>query len=377
MYTLCMISTCFMTNTANKLIISSHKKNRRYGKFLLFLVVVLFSLLAYFRDYTIGTDISYYVIPAFQEAKRHSFFAYFYLISHLIEPIYLLFNYLFAAVCETPRIWMFMIEFIISSLVVLRLYDYRYDRKMWVGIFIFNCMFLPISFNLMRQSIAMAIIFYASRYILSEKKQIVKYIIIIIISMGFHLTGIIGMLLPALNIYYNKVYLGKNNKKLDSFIKTGLIIFVMILSVIFFNQLVDLVVPISKFTVKYSGYVVKSSGGIQVNPLLVRIPFIILILINWKKYERDKNENYMLFVIMIIDMIMSELRIYSSTLYRVSIYFAYFKILALPNYLVSLNIKKRRLATGLIIVLMYIIWIYQIVIQGNEQVFPYKTFFDI
>lgn len=195
--------------------------------------------------------------------------------------------------------------------------------------------------------------------------------------MGFHLTGIIGMLLPALNIYYNKVYLGKNNKKLDSFIKTGLIIFVMILSVIFFNQLVDLVVPISKFTVKYSGYVVKSSGGIQVNPLLVRIPFIILILINWKKYERDKNENYMLFVIMIIDMIMSELRIYSSTLYRVSIYFAYFKILALPNYLVSLNIKKRRLATGLIIVLMYIIWIYQIVIQGNEQVFPYKTFFDI
>ena len=76
---------------------------------------------------------------------------------------------------------------------------------------------------------------------------------------------------------------------------------------------------------------------------------------------------------MVIDATTSLLRSYSGTLYRVSIYFAYYKMLAIPNFTIIHKGKNKLFINAAVCIMFYLIWIYQIVIQGNEQVFPYTA----
>lgn len=373
MYTLCGLVTCLLTYQANKLLISRYKTNRKVGNALLVLIVLIFSTMAALRDYNIGTDISYYVTPVFYNAKRMSFREYWVINSVIIEPLYLILNYLIAMFTDDPRLLMGCIELIVSGFILLRLSDYKMNRRMWIGVFIFNFAFFPISLNLMRQSIAMAIIFYATRYIFSDKLNIHRFILWVVISMGFHLTGIIGLFILAFVFYYQKEKNIIRSRTLAREFKTILLIVGLVIMIFLFNKIVDMIIPISGFSLKYSSYAVGDINGFDFKPFLVRSPFLLIIFVYRRHFYEQKCENYLLYILLLTDALTSLLRSYSTTLYRISIFFAYYKMLAIPNLIESLKPNKRLRITFVICLLLYVLWIYQIILQGNEQVYPYTA----
>ena len=141
MYTICGFITSLLTYKANKLIVSRYKNNRRIGMAILFWVILVFSIVAGIRDYNVGTDISYYVLPVFNSAKINDFQMYWNLNSKMIEPLYLLLTYFVSLISDNAHLLMGILSFLVTLFVVLRMIDYKESKKMWMGIFVYNFIF--------------------------------------------------------------------------------------------------------------------------------------------------------------------------------------------------------------------------------------------
>lgn len=371
MYIGCAILTCLLAYRSNKLLLSSKKKNVRRGNFLMLLISIIFSVVAGLRDYTVGTDISYYALPSFINAQRFDLATYFAVDGSALEPLYMLLNYFVVKIFNNIGVLLFALQMITAVFVLFRLCDYKETNKLWLGVLIYNFFFFPISLNIMRQSIAMAMVFYATRYLFgsNSKLSIKRYLIIVAISIGFHGTGAVGIAVLFFYMLFFRETRGEKDRYL--ILKSVTLIVILIVVVILFDKVVDLIVPISSFTGKFSRYTDQSFGGLDINPLLVRLPYIVLPLLFWNRYKKERTENYLLFMLILTDLVFSELRAYSTSLYRVSYYFAYFRMLAIPTFVQSLEIRNRKIMSLIICVLCIVIWAYQIVYQGNESVYPY------
>lgn len=368
MYVLTTIITCFMAYLANVLLLSKNKKNVRYGKLIMICIIVMFSMVAGLRDYTIGTDISFYVRPIFNYSINNTLTDLFVMESTNLEPLYLILNYVSANVFNNMGAVLFCLQFIVILFVVMRICDYTYTKKMWIGILAYNCLYFPISLNLMRQSIAMAILFWGSRYLFGEKCNIKKYLICMLFSVGFHVTGIIGLVFLFCSLYYSKHITTGRDKSL--FIKSLLLVAGTIVAIMFFDKAVEIIAGLAPFMNKFNRYSEQAYSGFQINPFLIRIPLILLTFLSWKEYKKGNNENYLLFIFVVFDLLLAQLRAYSAGLYRLSIYFAYFKMIQLPCMIYS-NRRYKIITTYTVCFILIITWYYQIVLQGNEEVYPY------
>lgn len=371
MYTGCLVVTCLIANRANQLLLSSNVRRQRLGKALIILLILIFSLIAGLRDYSVGTDISYYGLPSFYKAQRLSAANYFVTDGTILEPLYVVLNFAITRIFNNYGIVLFALQLLTASFVLLRLCDYKYTGKIWLGVLIYNCFFFPISLNIMRQSVAMAMLFYATRYIFGSEidAKIKRYVCIVICSMGFHVSGAIGFaILFIYHLYSRKTKYGKDKMTV---LKTCALLCAMIVVVLLFDKIVGIIASLSSFTSKFSRYEGQSLGSIQLNPILTRLPFVIFPLAFWGKYKNKRLENYLVFILVVLDVIFSELRAYSSSLYRVSIYFAYFRMIEIPCLVESVGTRNRKILSILMTAICVSIWVYQIIYQGNESVFPY------
>lgn len=369
MYTLCFFVTCFLTYIGNKLVLKKNIRTRKLGRLLFLIVVIIFAVIAGLRDFTVGTDIGFYGSPSFNEAKRFSFREYWKIDSDKLEPGYLILTYIFANTIGYARVWFGVIEFIIAGFTVARLYDIRETGKMWVGMCIFNCIILPPSLNIMRQSMAMAITFYASRYVLVETKakpQYIRFLIYILVACSFHVTAAIGLVIPLYRIYFRTDH---THLKAKDFVRSLVLILLLLIAVVSIDKIVNIIIPLSSFTRKFSRYAGLQRSGFSINPMLIRFPFIVLICLFWKQYYSKRN--YLLFMLLVTEALFAEMRIYSTTLYRLALYFSFYRLLAMPILIGRLNKENRKLVELAVVLLCFVTWFYQIVLQGNEEVFPY------
>jgi hypothetical protein len=367
-YIFCTASTTLMAYIAN-ICINKGRNDSKYrtaGYLLLLGIVFIFSIIAAIRTYDIGTDISFYGNPVFYEARRMSFIDLFHRESGAIEPLYLLLAKLSAMVSNEPHFQYFLIEFLICGFVILRLMDLRDTHAMWVAVLLFNTFFYPSSLNYMRQSIAMAIVFFATRYL---DKNNIKFFLLVLLAACFHVTAVFG-----LTFWIIKQYLSIHRVQRHRLWYSFLLIMVLLIAVISLGKIINLIIGLGGFFSKFSRYEIMSFDGFQINPILIRLPFIFFILLFWNQYNKYKKENFFLFLVMIIELILVELRAYSSTLYRFSLYYAYMKMVSMPNLLQSIKIKNNRKILGIIIAaIAAAVWFYQVVIQGNEGVYPYHS----
>ena len=77
-------------------------------------------------------------------------------------------------------------------------------------------------------------------------------------------------------------------------------------------------------------------------------------------------------------MILSELRIFSVTLYRICLYFGVFRCLGIGRLVAALreSPKFRKWEKPIIVLLLAmlaVIWVYQVVLQGNDEIYPYTS----
>lgn len=365
-YISCAIVTTFLSYIANKYLNKS-KSDQFIGTALLLAVVLIFSFIAAFRDYDIGTDISFYGNATFNEARRYSLTELFAINGLNIEPLYLLLAKFSAIVSSKPQFQYFLIEFISVGFIIWRLCDYRDTDAIWLGVFLFNTYFFPTTLNYMRQSIALGIVFFATRYI--EEKQYKKFLLLTFIAAGFHVTALFGISFLIIDAFINK----ENNKSKK--LLHGVYIFIFFaLAVLSLGKVISVIAGLGGFAAKFSRYAGQSFSGFQINPIIIRLPYLILILAFWKQFINDDKNNYYLFVIMALEVIVSELRSINVTLYRFSLFYGYYRMLSMPALISSMKTKDNKIIFAILIMIFStLVWYYQIVIQGNESVYPYHS----
>lgn len=379
-YLICFAVSCLFFK------MSELSKNRiKYNMFTI-IGLLIPCILAGLRSDTIGTDVHVYVKPMFEAAcSASSFFEYqnvgwiaswTYMYVHEIEIGFSLFVYIIAKVFGNISVLLTCIQLLIIIPFYKGLSYFRKELSIWLCMLIFYLMNYNVTLNMMRQWIAMALLFYGFRYVVERKP--LNYIIVVLISMMFHNSAMIGVLFYLIYsfIYSNKK--GKNikiligNKKYTFVGKLNKVIIIFIgfcLALLSINIIIILLNQIGLN--KYSSYI---NGDLYLLPIqiLLRLPFIIVIIFNWKRYSEKYNISYYLLTMMMIDLLISQLGSISHYSWRISTYFSLFNCLSYCSICFFSKKKFTRASYKLLLILYLIVyWVYYFVLQGIHETVPY------
>ena len=109
----------------------------------------------------------------------------------------------------------------------------------------------------------------------------------------------------------------------------------------------------------------------SINPLIVRFPFIFVFCVFYKRFaQRSSNKDFWI-TFLCADAIFSLLRGILPPLYRMSLYFGMVKIYSYPYITTIFGGNTKRLIKIILEIVLFILWYYQVVYQGNDGAYPY------
>lgn len=324
------------------------KVNKPSKKCLYFIIFILIIVSGY-RDlsYIYGDEYTYRII--FDEINNGK------LNSAENEIGFLGLNYIIGLFTNDSQ-WLIMVCAVITNILILKAL-YKYSKYFNFSLFlyiVFGGYFA--SFNIMRQFLAIAILFYYGIDFILNKK-IYKYIVCVLIASSIHFSAII--LLPM----YWLVNV-KNKRRL--YICTFLITSVSFLA---FNSLFKSLSGFDRISGYYNNYSNMNVGVNIFRILVISIP-IILMGLNYKtmKKNNDKFEilYYFGFISMII-MIFSSKYLYFSRLYN---YFGIINLLLIPEYIYSVKSQKNRIILLILVYSLYLLFGFS---DQSKTLYEYRT----
>lgn len=252
--------------------------------------------------------------------------------------------------------------FIITSFIIIFSF-YKVFKKYSTDFTISTLLFLSLpifffnSLSIIRQFVAVSIIFYGFTFI--RNRNFYKFLFTVFVASMFHKSAVIGIVLYFLY-----------NRKGHAYFFLVIYIFGFFSSELIY-WLVENLLP------QYLKYLDKSigEGGDKVLLLFQIIGFFILFLINKLKLNTKDNSFYFLaFYIGLF--IWSSLAKYGHAGFRGSLYFTVFLLLLLPNILVE--IKQRRFVKQLTYIVCLIFFSLTLMLgklnPKKDPNIPYRTF---
>lgn len=345
-------------------------KKTKNNNFHIIIIIFLLSLLGGLRSVNIGTDVLVYGKRWFDVACASNSFNEYISIINTTDTGYLLINYTVSRFTNNINIFLFIHQLICNSLVIYTLYHYKEKCPFWLSTLCYICLFYCKTFNILRQAVALSMIFYSTRYL--EEKKYKKYIISIMITSTFHFTAIFGIILLPLkkicesNSKYKKIYL-------------FLIIFITIIVSISIKNVITLLYNNGIVNGRIYNYLfefVNETGSILNGETFFKTAFLGMIIMSKKNLENENNINTFLIMTLIIEYILFQIRNQIMYADRISSYFGYLIMLTLPQLPKSIKDPKDRLSIYLIISMLLILyWYYKFIHSGSCEIYPFEFFF--
>ena len=154
---------------------------KRNSKIYIFLLVTLLTVASGFRGITCGVD-----TPAYFEHIDRGFP---YPWQFREEGFRFVANILMNTF-NNPQLMFIFCAFITNLLICFRLWDFKDDADYGFMILIYLLLFYSNSMNIMRQYVAVAMIFYASRFLRTHK---ILFIVFLIIAFYFHRSSLLSV----------------------------------------------------------------------------------------------------------------------------------------------------------------------------------------
>lgn len=216
------------------------------------------------------------------------------------------------------------------------------------------------TFNIVRQSIAMGIIFFGTRYL--EKKQPIKYFIFLVIAILFHKTAIIG-----LAFYY--IYYVRFNNVIN--------LLIIITAPIALIALKDQFLNLLKLT--YPSYVSRFEITPEFSALRISFEMVLLIIsIYYFKFLRNLSEGNALVNCQAIILVFNIISFLIPYAHRIIMYFTFLQTLLVPSILKSIKFKSDKVIIGTFFVIYYLLYIYySIKINNSGEILPYRWIFGV
>jgi len=365
-------------------------KNKIASYLFLILSVFCVSFLAGMRDYTIGVDTVSYTKFFFETVNSFSSFRAFY--QHYIfsyEPGFIIWGYLIHLISDEYNCFLFMTACVIYGFVMCSLRYYKNFCSIsmaWLFFITFSC---TEALNITRQYMAMSIAVWAFHY-LTEKKYL-KYFLWTLIAMSFHVSAVISFIVMIIYLIIKR-----NNK----FVTRFGVISAFLLLILGFEIIVSIFSRIGFIANKLSFYINGAHYSFQINPFIIRVPFIMILLLSRKSF-REKNhifsyghdilkhhkltmgeKNYFqinklnadfMVVLLFVEMIICQMRGINVGFYRMTGFFYVFKFVSYSRV-----IYTKKGIDKIVIYLfayMYIItvFVYWTVILNSGHIYPYTS----
>ena len=344
----------------------SDKTQNRAIKFLFTVIAILLpSILAGLRDYSIGTDVELYGNIWFKNAcYANDYFEY---VQHaMLGSIgigYSTLNYIVAMFTDNAHWFYFILNLITNSFVYFGLRRNRDICSIPVGYIVYYFIFYGIFLNALRQSVAVVIVFWGFYYI--RNNNLIKYILTVILASMFHSTALIAIVLYAIHWFVNM----KNSSTRRSI----LIVCLAAVSLEFWN----IVTVLSKYgfiSDRYSiyGNNLSSGGGFIIRIIFYGFfCFVLYFLANYSSNSLLENDFKIYNVISVLFSVLSARNAQSV---RIVMYYDIFLIYYF-SYILKNNLIVKRNKAGfkiIMIVLLILYWIVVFGIRKSDQIVPYQ-----
>lgn len=348
----------------------SEKKERKNIKLILVAMALLLpSCLAGTRDFTIGWDVLLYGKGWFERACDYNSLILFLekANEHSVGIGYAVINYCVSRVTHNFHVFLFVYQLIQLCLVYCTIEPLKKEISITFAFFVYFFSYYNLSLNILRQIMAVMIIFFSYRYILKRKP--LKFILTIAIAYTFHSTAIIGLALYPINW-------ALNNKSLRKITKIAIVVG-STCAALSYQTLLNVFAKIGVLSIeRYSHYALDTNVGGRYIRLLYWI--IILILILWKsaKCVKYSKKSLTLEMYMTMSGIFSLMMfIGSNWIVRVAYYFDVFQILFLPILVRQLPFtfeKKKTTFSYLFIgTIILAFWLFNYILRNGGNTFPY------
>lgn len=306
--------------------------------------------------YGVGTDYFYTYVPGFLLINGGGDYDYY-------EIGFYWLNRIIANYTDNYQVLFFVTSLIIYGFIYFMITKYSVLPSYSVFLFVCSSMYFN-SLNNIRQFSAMALCFFALKYILFDsKRNIIKYFIFIFIATTIHTSAIVYLILPFL-------------LKLE--IKYISQIILLCLSIVFkfiMGNKISLLIEI--FANKYSRYLSSNNNSIYFSFLVFNLIIYLFMIFLESYYIKGKDKLCIRYLN--IELLAVLLFIYSDVIPladRVSRYFMLPLILSVPYFISKItNIKaKRLLKYGISI--FFILWISFYLYRGDDAILPYQSIFS-
>ena len=341
--------------TLLSVVVSKHSKYRSSSYLLLFIILIL-SLFSGLRGASVGVDTSRYIrhIYAWQKGLYNAF---------PTEPGLRFISILASIFIEGHVFTLVIVSLIVNGLIIIRLWKLRDNISFPFSIFIYSANYYIMTFSGIRQWLAIAIIFYASKYLIEMKY--VKFSLFILVAALFHNTAIIAIVLPVLDILLNKLKDKKQRKTMFQLI----LIAPFIVLVGFYLEY--------KFSIfsQYNYYIEnfkwnKSTGLV----IWIRIFIGLLIYLSFNKEELVDYEFYKrIYRIYFFGLLLTVPGYYVSNISRIGLYFIIFEIILFGTIIKSNKKEKSRMFFMFIFIFTLLMFLIELAGSGRGHM-PYIPF---
>lgn len=326
-----------------------------------YLTMPILWFISAFRNYNIGNDTLEY-LRLFNLVEDSNSILLF---TDRYEIGYLILNKIVSMFSSNPA----SIIFVSSTIIYFGFSRFiiKFSKNPGLSVLLFVLMgYFAQSMNLIRFQLACVILLYAFEKLLENKNK--SFLLIVLIALLFHKTAII--FLVALPLKYLKITL-----KSITLIGTSTIVVYAL-----FDKVFSYITNLFSYYIDYSN-TAYFNGEIRLASILYFLItisillFSLLIRRNNKQYfENSEYEDFMLLLLFVGSCILL-LSFKFNLLDRVSDYFRIYSVILVPNILLFIKDKYRRLIYSLLICLLFLVYFSFIHISRPEwnNIYPYET----
>ncbi len=229
-------------------------------------------------------------------------------------------------------------------------------------VFLFFMLLFSESFNIMRQTIAISIVFFGLKYL--YQKNLKMYCISIIVASLFHISAIFTIL-----FYFIYDIEGVYSQMKETLLVLGCLLFPVLYSkmMMFFASF--------PFMQKYTSLYMQSDitsghANFALLNLLLRIPIVVLLLLYHRSLIRVNKKNRFLFILYIFEIGCFLLSIWYHWTFRMAYYGMCADFILIPQ-IIKMNRNKNYILQS-IIILYYILFFFITIVQRNYNgIIPY------
>lgn len=372
-YYICMVLTCFLVYVD-----TYRRKEKTSIGFWGWIAILIPSLLAAFREIGVGSDTLGYGSEMFYAALRCSTLSnYFNSANPFVsgaEPGFRVLVYLVSRISSEIAVQFFVIEFIIVFFIYKALLNYRLKNNTYIGMLLYFTLFLGFSLNLMRQSIAMAVIFWALKY-LYEKKYL-TFILIVCLMATMQLTALIALLFVPAYIVFAKNDVKEFKNIITNTIKRYRQFLVLILIAGLYmvlsngDSIMEYVIQLGLKKSYEAQLLLKDTAGFNASSFILMMLLIAPFALKCKKLDKKDNLFMFIFISLIISAFLWQLSMITQEMYRIALYFWVLIMVFVPKYLTSYR-KNKYFVLGYYVVVSNFYFVYYAVVIGANEIYPY------